>query len=119
MKEKKSVFLDKWILPVARGWEHQVLNAPLVNYNFTYEAMLWKPGRLLEIIGGATGKAGTMTTSAGAFTYIRAGFFNPYFGNRNLPVAARRRFQFYINPTGPGYKCRGVSISAFCFIFAP
>ena len=50
MKEKKSVFLDKWILPVARGWEHQVPNAPLVNYNFTYEAMLWKPGRLLEII---------------------------------------------------------------------
>lgn len=78
-----------------RGWEYQVPNAPLINYNFTYEVMLWNPIKSLEIVGGANGKIGTMTTSIAALSYIRYGLFNPYFGNRNLATATRRRFQLY------------------------
>ncbi|RAK41973.1 UNVERIFIED_ORG: uncharacterized protein DUF2219 [Chitinophaga ginsengisegetis] len=78
-----------------RGWEYQVPNAPLINYSFTYEKMLWSPVDYLEIIGSANAKLGTMTTAVSALTYIRAGLFNPYFGNRSLPVAVKKRFQLY------------------------
>jgi lipid A 3-O-deacylase len=79
-----------------RGWAYQLPNAPLVNYNFSYDVMLWNPIKSLEIVGSVNGKLGTMTTGVGASSYIRYGLFNPYFGNRILAMATRRRFQLYI-----------------------
>ncbi|MBS0025696.1 lipid A-modifier LpxR family protein [Chitinophaga sp. 22321] len=77
------------------GWEYQVPNAPLINYNFTYERMLWDRIKSLEILGSVNIRAGTMTSGISALSYIRFGIFNPYFGNRNLATATRRRFQLY------------------------
>ncbi|MFY0253173.1 lipid A-modifier LpxR family protein [Chitinophaga sp. 30R24] len=79
-----------------RGWEYQVPNAPLLNYNFIYEIMLWNPIKSLEIIGNASGKAGTMITSAGALVCFRYGLINPYFGNIDQAIATHRRFQLYL-----------------------
>ncbi|HEY8959780.1 lipid A deacylase LpxR family protein [Chitinophaga sp.] len=79
-----------------RGWEYQVPNAPLINYNFTYERMLWNPVNYLEIIGGINARLGTMTTAVGGWSYIRAGLFNPYFGHRNVSIATKRKFQLYV-----------------------
>lgn len=79
-----------------RGWEYQIPNAPLINYNFTYEVMLWNPVNYLEIIGAINGKIGTMISGATTYTYIRMGLFNPYFGQRDLAMATKRRFQVYI-----------------------
>lgn len=78
-----------------RGWENQVPNAPLLNYNLTFEVMLWHPLKELEVIGGLDAKAGTMTTSATLYSYLRYGLFNPYFGHINPEIATKRRFQLY------------------------
>lgn len=94
-KETQTFFHDLIGYQPPRGWEYQVPNAPLINYNFTYEVMLWSPVNYLEIVGAANGKIGTMTTGASAYTYIRAGLFNPYFGERDLAVATKRRCQLY------------------------
>lgn len=79
-----------------RGWAYQLPNAPLINYNFSYEVMLWNPIKSLEIVGNINGKLGTMISSVGASSYIRYGLFNPYFGDKNLVKATHRRFQLYI-----------------------
>jgi hypothetical protein len=79
-----------------QGWAYQLPNAPLINYNFSYEVMLWNPIKSLEIVGNINGKLGTMITGVGTSSYIRYGFFNPYFGDRSLATATRRKFQAYI-----------------------
>lgn len=79
-----------------RGWAYQLPNAPLINYNFSYNVMLWNPIKSLEIVGSINGKLGTLITSFGASSYIRYGLFNPYFGNKSLATATHRRFQLYI-----------------------
>jgi hypothetical protein len=79
-----------------RGWENQVPNAPLLNYNFSFEVMLWNPVKALEVIGGLDAKAGTMTTSATLYSYLRYGLINPYFGDIDLKTATSRRFQLYV-----------------------
>lgn len=94
-KETQTFFHNLINYQPPRGWEYQVPNAPLINYNFTYEVMLWSPVNYLEIVGAANGKIGTMTTGVSAYTYIRAGLFNPYFGQRDLALATKRRFQLY------------------------
>ncbi|MBV7528841.1 lipid A deacylase LpxR family protein [Chitinophaga sp. sic0106] len=77
------------------GWQHQVPNAPLLNYNFTYEKMLYAPKPFLEIVGSASAQAGTMVASMQAKTNIRVGKFNSWFGNRDLKIATRNKFQAY------------------------
>ncbi|WP_143308366.1 lipid A deacylase LpxR family protein [Chitinophaga vietnamensis] len=79
-----------------RGWSHQVPNAPLLNYNLTYERMLWHPRKYFEIIGGAGGRAGTMATGLFAQTYLRVGKYNSYFGDADLKTATRHKFQVYL-----------------------
>lgn len=94
-KETQTFFHNIIGYQPPEGWEHQVPNAPLVNYNFLYEKMMWNPRNNLEIIGGVAAKAGTMTTAVAAHTYIRYGLFNPYFGDTDIRKAIRRKFQLY------------------------
>ncbi|NIG52260.1 lipid A deacylase LpxR family protein [Chitinophaga sp. Cy-1792] len=79
-----------------QGWGHQVPNAPLLNYNFTYERMLWNPVNYLDIRGSGTAQAGTMTTALQAKASVRVGLFNPYFGDPDMAKATKRKFQVYI-----------------------
>ncbi|TWF44528.1 uncharacterized protein DUF2219 [Chitinophaga polysaccharea] len=79
-----------------KGWSNQLPNAPLLNYNFTCEAMLWNPAKSLEVIGGGTARLGLMVNSVTASLYIRYGLINPYFGHRDLASATHRKFQLYI-----------------------
>lgn len=78
-----------------KGWQHQVPNAPLLNYNFTYERMLYTPRPFLEVVGSANAQAGTMVAALQAKTVIRVGKLNPYFGNTDLKTATRNKFQVY------------------------
>ncbi|RFS23261.1 lipid A deacylase LpxR family protein [Chitinophaga silvatica] len=95
-KEAQTFFHKLISYQPPRGWENQVPNSPLLNYNFTFEVMLWNPLKSLEIIGGLDGKAGTMTTSGSVYTYFRYGLMNPYFGDINLARGTKRRFQLYV-----------------------
>ncbi|NIG52259.1 lipid A deacylase LpxR family protein [Chitinophaga sp. Cy-1792] len=84
-----------------QGWGNQLPNAPLLNYNFTFQRMLWNPKKYLEIVGAATAQGGTMIDGLNAMATIRVGLFNPYFGDEDLQKATRHKFQVYafFNPT--------------------
>jgi len=78
-----------------QGWSNQVPNAPVLNFNFTFERMLWHPVDYLEIVGSTSAQAGTMIDAVGAKTILRAGLFNPWFGDRDLSKATKHKFQVY------------------------
>ncbi len=77
------------------GWDNQLPNAPLLNYNFTYTRMMWNPDKHLEVIGAFSGQAGTFIDGVGAQTTIRAGWFNPWFGDPDIKKGAERIHQVY------------------------
>lgn len=84
-----------------RGWENQLPNAPLLNYNFTFEKMVWQPSPALEIIGGASAYAGTMLDGAVVHATLRVGHMNPYFGIERGSALQEKKFQVYafLRPT--------------------
>jgi hypothetical protein len=84
-----------------RGWGNQLPNAPLLNYNFTFEKMIWQPGPALEIIGGASAYAGTMLDGGAVHATLRVGHMNPYFGMEPGSGQHEKKFQVYafLRPT--------------------
>jgi lipid A 3-O-deacylase len=60
------------------GWENQVANTPIINYDLWYERALIIP-RGFELMFQAGGKAGMLYTNAEAGLKIRFGKMNPYF----------------------------------------
>jgi hypothetical protein len=84
-----------------RGWDNQLPNAPLLNYNLTFEKMIWQPGPGLEIIGGATAFAGTMLDGGAVHATLRIGHMNPYFGMQPGSRQHEKKFQLYafLRPT--------------------
>ncbi|NSL89597.1 lipid A deacylase LpxR family protein [Chitinophaga sp. Mgbs1] len=95
-KETQTLFHHIINYQPPEGWEHQVPNSPLLNYNFTYERMVWEYRRSGEVVAGVTGRAGTMITGFTAQVYARYGLINPYFGDTNVQRAMRRKFQLYL-----------------------
>ncbi len=93
-KETQSIFHQLIHYQQPMGWTYQVPNSPLLNYNLSYERMLWNPVKLLEVTGGATLRAGTMYDGISAISTIRFGLFNPYFG-RTDGSRALRKIQVY------------------------
>ena len=61
------------------GWDKQFPTDVLLNLNFSLEKQLWHYGRVLEIIGGGEGMAGTMINGASLYGFIRIGKMQPYF----------------------------------------
>jgi hypothetical protein len=83
-----------------RGWEYQLPTDLLLNYNFTAEKQLLHIDNGLDLTGGGTLMAGTLQTSAQAFTLLRFGkLFSYYDGliqqytRRNSP--GRKQWQLY------------------------
>jgi len=77
------------------GWQYQLPNAALINFNFSLEKMLFHQKNWLEIIGGGTGTLGTMTDGFSAFGTIRFGKMNPYFDGSIGQFSGKKQFQFY------------------------
>jgi len=84
-----------------KGWDNQLPNAPLLNYHFTFEKMLWQPAAGMELIGGATAYAGTMLDGAALHATLRAGWMTPYFGTQRGSAWREKKFQAYafLRPT--------------------
>jgi hypothetical protein len=61
------------------GWEYQVQNDLVLNYNLTYEKGLVS-NRRMELNLNGVGALGTLYTHMGGGFQFRAGLMNPYFG---------------------------------------
>ncbi|WP_217602851.1 lipid A deacylase LpxR family protein [Chitinophaga sp. GbtcB8] len=97
---------QKWVHNVMNyeppmGWENQLPNAPLLNYNFTYERMVWQPGPSVELIGGASANVGTMLDGGAVHATLRVGHMNPYFGIKAGSAQQEKKLQIYafLRPT--------------------
>jgi lipid A 3-O-deacylase len=60
------------------GWENQIQDDLVLNYNLSYEKGIFG-SRHLELNLNATGALGTLYTNAGGGFLLRAGRMNPYF----------------------------------------
>jgi len=83
------------------GWEYQVRNDLLLNYFARAEKGIVSV-KGLDVLVHGYGSIGTVYTNIGGGTYIRAGWFNPYFSNlffskRSINrMRQARNVQFYL-----------------------
>lgn len=95
--EEEQTGIHKMIdSPRPLGWEYQVKNELVVNYNLRYEkAILYT--RYAELIGNVGARLGNLYTDAQAGLHLRAGLLQPYFNNLWLGQRGTdRKFQFYL-----------------------
>jgi len=65
LADQTQVFFHHFIKSVIpRGWEHQIPNYPVINYNLYYEANLLSLGRTVKINGVAHTQTGTLLNNA-------------------------------------------------------
>ena len=77
------------------GWENQIENDYVVNYNISMEKGLLNT-KYLEITGIAELRAGTLFDDIGVGSMIRVGWMQPYFNNLGVTRnKAARKFQLY------------------------
>jgi hypothetical protein len=72
------------------GWEYQIRNDLVLNYNLTLEKGLVH-SRYFEFNVVGSGAAGTLYTNIEGGFHLRAGLMNPYFSNLGLSKKARNR----------------------------
>jgi hypothetical protein len=81
-----------------RGWNNQLPNDILFNVNLSAEKQLSHVNNWLELMGGATVRAGSMIDAAGLYGIVRVGRMNPYFNglvDQNSAGAKNKRRQVY------------------------
>ncbi len=97
--------IHKWLkntLPL--GWQHQIKNDIIINYQINYEKQLLKAGRYFILNGVAEARAGTLNNNGGAGFNFMAGRFNQRFH----PLQSHKRkaeyyFYFQNMVTGIAY----------------
>lgn len=72
------------ILP--KGWQHQIANDLILNYEVNYERQLFKASNFFLLSGIAQGRLGTLSTKGGAGVGVMLGF---------LPGSNRRSWNLY------------------------
>lgn len=65
------------------GWEYQIQNDLVLNYNLIYEKGIVS-GKNLEVNLTGTGALGTLYTNIGGGIMLRTGILNPYFENLGI-----------------------------------
>ncbi|NCQ11383.1 MAG: lipid A deacylase LpxR family protein, partial [Bacteroidetes bacterium] len=67
-----------------QGWDNQVANDLLLNYNINIEKQLLYPSRSILLVGVVETYSGTLYNAAGIGFLLRIGKFNNYFeGEKN------------------------------------
>jgi len=80
-----------------QGWDNQVANDLLLNYNINIEKQLLYPSRSILLVGVVETYSGTLYNAAGIGFLLRIGKFNNYFeGISNSISTSENRFQLYV-----------------------
>lgn len=79
------------------GWNNQVPNDIIINYNINIEKKMLHPSKSIMVIGNIETFNGTVYNAAGAGFMLRAGKFNNYFTNlTELPATADNKTQLFL-----------------------
>lgn len=90
--EQEQKGLHKWLDNIQPlGWEFQVANDVVINYNVLFEKGLWLK-RGFELLGTGGFRAGTFNTDASLGLGLRTGWLNNYF---NRPDFNRANAKFH------------------------
>lgn len=65
--------------PIPKGWQHQIRNDLILNYQFNYEKAILKAGNNLLVNGIVEAKAGTLYNKfSSGFNFMAGSFTDPY-----------------------------------------
>jgi len=91
------------------GWEYQIANDYVINYNAQFEKGFYIK-KNIELIGFIDGRAGTLYDDVGIGGIVRSGWLEPYFKNSGLTRQKdRKKIQCYAFAKG---KIKAVAYNA-------
>jgi hypothetical protein len=99
-----SLILTVYLVPLVyytvdriKGWNNQVPNDIILNYNISIEKQILQASKQILLIGIIETFSGTIYNAAGAGFMLRVGKFNDYFGNIYRPLTTERnKLQLYV-----------------------
>jgi len=86
--------------PLPHGWQHQVKNDIIINYQLNYEKRLADNGNNFLLTAAAEARAGTLDTRIGAGMGLMAGKFNQRF---SPGTSSKKTAEFYFYSAGNMY----------------
>ena len=84
--------------PQPLGWQYQVSNDVIVNYDIKLEKGIYTK-KYFEWMGSAATRIGTLYNDLGVGTFVRCGIFSPYFNNLGLEnddSKRKNKFKIYV-----------------------
>jgi hypothetical protein len=79
------------------GWDHQVSNDIIVNYNITIEKQILYPSKRILLVGFIETYSGTLYNAAGLGFMLRIGKFKDYFSGIEKPTGhLKNKYQLYV-----------------------
>jgi len=90
--EEMQTIIHRWVKnKIPRGWDNQIQNDVIINYQLNYEKKLVETGNGLLINGAAEARMGTLHDRIGAGINFMAGHFNdPYSSGQ------RKKIEYYL-----------------------
>jgi hypothetical protein len=83
--------------PKPEGWDNQVSNDIILNYNITIEKQLLYPSKSILLVGLVETYSGTLYNAAGVGFMLRVGKFNKYFSGADKSLnSTKNKFQLYV-----------------------
>lgn len=79
-----------------QGWDTQIPNDILLNYNINIEKQLLNPSKRVLLVGFIETFSGTLYNAAGFGFMLRIGKFNNYFEDYSSPKSKKNKFQLYV-----------------------
>ena len=84
--------------PLPMGWQFQIKNDVIVNYQVNYEKRIWNPGSALQIGAAAEARLGTFQQKLGAGFTMMAGHFNDPYQNNTGQKSRKLQYYFFAHP---------------------
>ncbi len=83
--------------PKPEGWDNQVSNDIIINYNITIEKQLLYLSKRILLVAMVETYSGTLYNAVGTGFMLRVGKFNNYFSGANISGMSRKnKFQLYV-----------------------
>jgi hypothetical protein len=83
--------------PKPEGWDYQVSNDIIINYNITIEKQLLYLSERILLVGLVETYSGTLYNAAGMGFMLRIGKFNDYFSGVHMPTSSlKNKYQLYV-----------------------
>ena len=96
-KESQTLIHEMIDYTKPQGWDNQIPNDIILNYNLNIEKQLLYPSKNILLVGFVETFSGTLYNAAGVGFMLRIGKFNNYFENASISQqTSKNKFQIYV-----------------------